>query len=134
MADSAFYSMVARYLDRARAPHGARAGIAFLRGLAAWDWKAVSAQVDTLISYERRHTPWVSASVLRSGGVVARLRLGDVAGARAVFDQLTPVLPFRAGDVRTMLLDAWIRAAADIEGRRSGAASPGVPNPGPAVP
>ena len=105
-----------------------------MRGLAAWDWKAVSAQVDTLISYERRRTPWVSASVLRSGGVVARLQLGDVAGARAVFDQLTPVLPFGANDVRTVLLDAWIRAAADIEGRRSGAASPGVPNPGPAVP
>ena len=52
--------------------------------------------------------------IARSGGVVARLQLGDVAGARAVFDQLTPGLQSSPGDVRTVLLGAWIRAAAQI--------------------
>ena len=125
VADSAFYRSVEAYLVRAKAPHGARAGVAFMRGVAAWDWKAVSAQVDTLMHYERARAPWVGASLLRSAGVVARLQLGDVAGARIVFDRLTPGLPLSPLDVRTALLDGWIRSAAAGEARRTGQLPPG---------
>jgi len=43
--------------------------------------------------------------------VLARLRVGDVNGARAVFLRLSAASGRGSGDLRTMLLDAHLAAA-----------------------
>ena len=125
VVDTVFYRAIETYLDRAKAPHGARAAVAYMKALAGWDWKGASAQVDTLIFYEKRKEPWVSPGLLRGGGVVARLQLDDVAGARAVFDALTPRVHLSAGDMRTVLLHSWILAADEAQSKRAGRLAPG---------
>ena len=89
VADEAFYARVRGYLGRTGAPSLARAAVDFAHGLAAWNFAEASRAGGTLIDALRRDTiPWLPVSQLRNGTVVARMRLGDSAGATAAFKAL----------------------------------------------
>lgn len=91
VADEAFYQRVYAYLARARAPDDVRAAVDFIHGLAAWDFAQASRAADTLIGeFLRDSLPWVPIPELRNGTVVARIRLGDLAGARRAFQAMAP--------------------------------------------
>lgn len=87
-ADEAFYRAVARYLERHTAPPGVRHAVAFYRGLAEWDFAEASRAADALIEAAARGEVWLEPEELLAGAVVARLRLGDVAGARRIHAML----------------------------------------------
>jgi hypothetical protein len=53
----------------------------------------------------------VVVDFLRDGLTVAKLKRDDAAGARRVFDALGPYASRPANDIRTRLLEAWIRRA-----------------------
>ena len=110
VADSAFFGRVQRYMTARKAPDDAVASVRFLHGLAAWDFAEVSRSADTLIARALKNDLWMPADMLREGTVVARLKLGDVRGARSAFDALASRSERDANDVRPQLLDAWIRA------------------------
>jgi hypothetical protein len=112
IADTAFYSRATRFTVRENAPPEARAAIAFLHGLAAWDFSQASSAADTLLEAARRGDFWLPADLLREGAVVAKLRIGDVNGAHGAFIQLHSVSSRSPNDVRPQLLAAWIAAAA----------------------
>ncbi len=109
--DSAYFAMLEGYLQRVKAPDGPRVAVAYMKALSRWDWPRAAAMSDSLLLFERRRSPWMGAEILRAGGVVAHLQTSDPAGARRLFDFLTPGLRMPRNDVRTLLLDAWIRAA-----------------------
>ena len=89
VADEAFYARVRAYLLRAGAPTLARAAVDFAHGLAAWSFAEASRAGGTLIdAFRRDSVTWVPVSQLRNGTAVARLRLGDSAGATAAFRAL----------------------------------------------
>jgi len=89
VADEAFYARVRAYLLRAGAPTLARAAVDFAHGLAAWSFAEASRAGGTLIdAFQRDSVAWVPVSQLRNGTAVARLRLGDSAGATAAFRAL----------------------------------------------
>ncbi|MEP6620844.1 MAG: fused MFS/spermidine synthase [bacterium] len=111
VADSAFYVAVNRYLDAQHAPTEARATIAFLHGLAAWDFAEASRAAGVLVPLAVKGDLWMPADELREGAVLARLKLGDVRGARSVFDALAPRSARDVNDVRPQLLNAWIAAS-----------------------
>jgi spermidine synthase len=91
VADTGFFRAVYGYLDRASAPRDARAAVDFTHGLATWDFPQVSAAADTLIGeFLLDSLPWIDINALRDGAVVARLRLGDLAGAQRAFKALAP--------------------------------------------
>jgi spermidine synthase len=91
VADETFYKRVYQYLDRAHAPSDVRAAVDFTHGLAAWDFAQASRAADTLITeFLRDSLPWVPIPELRNGTVVARMRLGDLAGARRAFQDMAP--------------------------------------------
>ncbi len=91
VADTGFFDRVNRYLDRARAPADARAAVHFTHGLAAWNFPQASLAADTLIGeYLLDSLPWLDLNDLRNGTVVARLKLGDLAGAQRAFKALAP--------------------------------------------
>jgi hypothetical protein len=87
--DSAFYASAQRFMDRHRAPESVVQSVRFLRSLAGWDFKEVAAAVDSLAVLHKDGRPMLAADFLRDGAVIAKLRLGDVKGARADFDRLT---------------------------------------------
>ena len=112
VADSAFYAALQRYMDAQRAPAAARASIAFLHGLAAWDFAEARRASEVLIPLAVKGDLWMPADALREGAVLARLKLGDVQGARRALDALAHISARDVNDVRPQLLDAWITARA----------------------
>ena len=91
VVDEPFYARVNKYLDAAHAPADARAAVDFTHGLAAWNFTQASAAADTLIAeFLHDSLPWMDIADLRDGTVVARMQLGDLAGARRAFKALAP--------------------------------------------
>ena len=111
IADSAYFSRLARYLDRQSPPPEARAAVQFLHGLASWDFSEAARAAEPLLAAASRGDYWLSPDLLREGTVVARLRTGDVAGARAAYLMLGQGSSRSPNDVRPQLLRAMIVAA-----------------------
>ena len=110
VVDTAFFAALERYMSAQRAPTEARASIAFLHGLAAWDFVEAWRASEVLVPLAVKRDHWMPADQLREGAVVARLELGDVRGARRVLDALAPQSTRDVNDVRPQLLEAWIKA------------------------
>jgi hypothetical protein len=109
VVDEAWFGRVRTYLDRTRAPDAPRAAVDFLHGLGTLDF-ATAARASALLEREQRAgRAWVDPAALRHGGVVARLRTGDAAGAERLLDLLTPAATRE--DARTLLLKSYLRAA-----------------------
>ena len=86
VVDEPFYAKVRAYAQRVNAPAPARAAIDFLHGLASWNFAEASEAGQTLIDARTRDgVDWLPISLVRDGTVVARIQLGDFAGARAAF-------------------------------------------------
>jgi hypothetical protein len=90
VADERFYAALRRYLAATRPPLQAVAAVEFMHGLAAWAFAEAARSADRLSFDASLGEGWVPATMLLDGGVVAKLRTGDVAGARALYDELTP--------------------------------------------
>ena len=111
VADSAFYARVDRYMDAQRAPADARASMAFIHGLAAWDFAETSRAADVLIPLALKGDHWIPIDLLREGTAVARIKLGDTKGARDAVTRLASLATRDPNDVRPQLLSAWIAEA-----------------------
>ena len=108
VADERFYDALHEYLARARAPEVVVASAEFMHALAAWDFIGASHAADRLLADPTRGTGWLPPDMLRDGAVVSKLLIGDVQGARAVYNALT-----FAGttDLWPRILGAWLAAA-----------------------
>jgi spermidine synthase len=111
VADTAFYAAAQHYMDAQKAPAEARATIAFLHGLASWDFAEASKAADILIPAAEKGDLWMPVDLLREGAAVARIKLGDADGARVALDHLASRKQRDINDVRPQLLEAWINAA-----------------------
>jgi spermidine synthase len=111
VADPAFYARLERYLRATRAPAQVDTAVRFMRALATWDFGAASRLGEPLVRAAARGEHWLPPDELRDGVVVARLRTGDVLGARIAFDRLVPVVQRSPADLRTRMLESQIEAA-----------------------
>ncbi|MEO8623962.1 MAG: hypothetical protein ABI625_22985, partial [bacterium] len=111
VADTAFFAAVQHYMDTQHAPADARAAIAFLHGMASWNFAEVSKAAEVLIPLAEKDDLWMPVDVLREGTAVARIKLGDPVGARFALDHLASRKQRDINDVRPQLLGAWINAA-----------------------
>jgi hypothetical protein len=116
IADTALYAAAARALVRGRAPVEARAAVAFLHGLATWDFGQSALAAGPLLAAAQRGDHWLPPDLLRDGAVVSRLRTNDVRGAREALDALASSSSRTRNDVRDQLLAAWVRAAESPKG------------------
>jgi predicted membrane-bound spermidine synthase len=110
VADEAFYRSAYEYLARHRAPPAVRSVVDFYHGLATWNFGQVSSAVEWLLPEFRDGRFWITPDELRDGAVVARLKLGDVEGARRIFRLLAPLSARSAESLQTRLLEAHLRA------------------------
>jgi hypothetical protein len=107
-ADSSFYASLYAYLDRVHAPPTARAAVDFLHGLATWDYAQAARAADPLIAEAGMGELWLDGDELRDGAVIAKLAVGDRAGARAAFRGLISQSARKITDLRTRLLFSYI--------------------------
>lgn len=111
VADTAWYGRVERYLAAQDAPVGAQAAWRFLRAAVQYDWRGAARESAAVILERDRGVSWLPASLLLDAAVLARLRGGDITGARAAFARLANASGRGANDVRTQLLEAQLNAA-----------------------
>jgi predicted membrane-bound spermidine synthase len=85
VADKRFYESVRRFIEATKAPPTIRFTVDFYHGLAAWDF-AEAARAGNLLMIERNaERTGISLETLRQGTALSKLKLGDPAGARAVY-------------------------------------------------
>jgi spermidine synthase len=113
MVDTAFYSSLYTYLDRAHAPVPARAAIDFLHGLASWDYVQAARAADPLLAEAAKGELWLDGDELRDGAVVAKLAVGERAGARAALHGLIRISSRTNTHLRTRLLYSYIADTTD---------------------
>jgi hypothetical protein len=83
--------------------------VQFLKAADGWDFEAVQRIGDELIRKAKDGEVWIPVDYLRDATVTAHLKSGDVAGARAAFAALLPLVSRdAASDLRTHLLRAHI--------------------------
>jgi hypothetical protein len=58
-----------------------------------------------------KQRPWIGADELRDGVVMANLSLGNTSAARRDLDSLAKFSTRTAGDLRTLLLQAYVETA-----------------------
>lgn len=122
--DEEFYRDAERYLARHAAPQPVRHAVAFHRAGAEWDFPAAARLADTLLPGVLKGDGWLARSLLLEEGVVAKLRMGDVEGARRFHDSLLTDEDGARQNFRAQLLTAYLEwAYGDME--TADARSPG---------
>ena len=111
VADTALFAAAERAVTRLSGPAEARAAVAFLRGLASHDFVMTERAALPLMAAARRGDDWLPSDLVRDGAVVAALRQGKASNARAAMALMGSRTGRGRGDVRTQLLEAWVRAA-----------------------
>ncbi|MEO7986988.1 MAG: spermidine synthase [Gemmatimonadales bacterium] len=108
-ANEAFYTELAAFMNRHNAPQPVRDVVTFRHAIAAWNFAEAAAAADRLLPVVLQEHRWISPDELRDGLVFARLHLRDATGARQALDTLAQFSARPAGDLRSMLLGAYVR-------------------------
>jgi hypothetical protein len=95
----------------------------FREGLARWDFAAVASAAERLLQPISEGQAWMEADQFRDGVVIAKLFLGDVAGARQYFEALASHVGRSARDLRSRLLNAYLQAPEKLPERPRSTAS-----------
>jgi hypothetical protein len=89
VADEDFYRAVRHYLLNADAPAPIETAVAFCYGLDSWNFSEASRSGDILIEDLVLGKTWIPADMLRYGTALAKIKLGDFAGARNVYARMS---------------------------------------------
>ena len=111
VVDSSWYASMERFMTTAKAPAGALAALRFQRAASTYNWSAAAREIDLLIAERDAGTAWVQPGFFFDAAVIARLRSGDIAGARAAYARLSNSSGRGPDDLRSLLLDAHVTAA-----------------------
>jgi spermidine synthase len=107
--DSALYRAAAAFAAAHRAPEAVTRAIAFHEALAGWDFLRASRLADTLAE-NGAYRGWVPAPLLVEGGVTAKLRVGDVGGAKWLFGAVGEQYDRAPTDLRRWLIESYLQA------------------------
>ncbi|HEX9728185.1 MAG TPA: hypothetical protein VGA37_06760 [Gemmatimonadales bacterium] len=110
-ADTSFYEGAIAYVVRHGAPAVVRDVLEFRLAISRWQFDEASRAADALLSVVLREDGWISADELIEGGVVAKLRTGDVGGVVIFHRALAGRRSYGPEDLRAVLLDAYVAVA-----------------------
>jgi hypothetical protein len=111
VVDERFFADLRRYTDRHHAPNYVRDVIAFLHGLAAWDFQEAAAATDRLAPAMLGGAQFLGTGLFSDGAVVAKLKTNNPADARRILVGMDRRTGRRPGNLRTRLLAAYVVAA-----------------------
>jgi hypothetical protein len=116
VVDEAFFKDLFAYMAKHRAPDRVSYAVRFVHAISGWDWAAADSIGDQVIRLGAQPTGLpIGGDIVRDGIVVARLRRGDVIGARKAFDILVGHGTRGRTDIRNRLLNAWIERATALQ-------------------
>jgi spermidine synthase/MFS family permease len=108
VADETFHAQARAYAERHQAPPAAADALAFVEGLARWDFPRVARAADRLLGLTLQGQPWVPPDLLLEGAVLANLRLGRADAARDFYEKLAAAAYPDPRDLRRRLLGAYV--------------------------
>jgi predicted membrane-bound spermidine synthase len=111
VADSGFYADVRAFARRHNAPQGVLDAIDFAYGMAVWDFELAARAAEKLLPAAIERRTWYEVSSLRTGAVLANLKLGRPAEARRFMVEFGKIGASPPADLRTMLLNAYLLQA-----------------------
>jgi hypothetical protein len=76
-------------MNAVNAPTPVQTSVSFYHGLAAWDFSEAAQAGDILIEDLGLGNRWIPAETLRLGSALAKLKLGDPDGAKAVYTRMS---------------------------------------------
>jgi hypothetical protein len=114
VVDETFYNAIHRYFETYTPPAEVCDAMLFTEGLGRWDFATASAAADRLIQPAQQGQSWIPVDQLRDGAVVAKLLVGDVAGARNYFQALAKRTERSPHDLRSWLLAAYVLYAEQL--------------------
>jgi spermidine synthase len=106
--DGAWYAGVERYMVTHRAPSDGISALRMLRAGSTYDWTTAARESQVLVDARNRGRVWFPADLFLDMSVVARLKVGDFNGARALLSRLQTGSDRETNDVRLRLLDAHV--------------------------
>ncbi|MBX7119519.1 MAG: hypothetical protein K1X31_11015 [Gemmatimonadaceae bacterium] len=109
--DSAWYGAVERYMLAQRAPAEGVSALRFLRAALTYDWPTAAREAEVQQAARANGRQWLTAETYYDAATIARLRMGDVTGARVLVDRMVSATDRDAKDLRVQLLDAHVRTA-----------------------
>ncbi len=109
-ADEPFYRSLSQFAKSRGAPPDAQAAIAFMHGVAAYNWLEATNQVDSLVRAFETGQRWLDPDLFRDGAVVALLKTGQNAKARTVFNRMAEYTSRKSDDLRVRMLGAAVAA------------------------
>jgi hypothetical protein len=110
VVDEGFYTTLHDYLKRHYPPAEVCDVVLFREGLGRWDFTAVVSAAGRLQQSVLDGAGWIDPDHFRDGVVIAKLFLGDVAGAREDFVTLASQVDRSERHLRTRLLKAYLEA------------------------
>lgn len=122
--DTAWYARVERYLVEQHAPSEGLSALRFLRAGATYDWPMVMREMETQLEARGAGRQWLPPETFYDIAIVAALRTGNVARARALVDRMPSATERDETDLRVRLLQAHVRMA-----ERPGASAAGAGRP-----
>lgn len=117
VVDSAFYRDVERYMNAQNAPEEAKSAWRFARAAFTYNWRDASREVAPLILARAAGRTWITTPFFVDAGTLARLRSGDVAGARQFFERFRGSTGRAQTDLRVQLMEAMLQEAERAVGR-----------------
>jgi hypothetical protein len=108
VADETLFRDIRAFMDRHDAPELAREAIAFRYALATWDFQEMSRAADAMLPSLLDRDGWMLPEEVLAGGIVAKLRLGDVQGAVSLWEELGPLAQRGGFDLRMELLRRYL--------------------------
>ncbi len=111
VVDTAWYSGVERYMLEQNAPRDGVSALRMMRAVASYDWATAAREVLPQIEARSEGRQWLPPETFYEGAIVARLRVGDVAGSRALYGRMASATDRKVAELRMRLLDSHIRAA-----------------------
>lgn len=111
VADEQFFGAVRDFLGRHAAPAEVRDAVDFLYALSRWDFATAAASGERLAARPATAPILVPIDLLRDGLVMAHLKLGNVERARRAATLLAPRSSRADTDLRSGLLEAYVRTA-----------------------
>jgi hypothetical protein len=120
VVDTGFFGRVNDYVRKHRAPPEVRATVAFMHGVAAWDYREAAQAGDALIRAAVKGDVWIDPDYLRDGAVMAFLEQGDRAAARDAYAALQRWSARPPDDLRNQLLRSYILEGLQADAAQSG--------------
>jgi hypothetical protein len=96
------------------APRDGISAVRMLQAIATYDWITAAREVEVQIDARARGRNWIPSQIFYESAIVARLKVLDIAGARALLARMASATDLADDDLRMRLLDAYVTRAEEL--------------------